>query len=750
MRRKLFATTLLTAAAAIPATAHAQVAGQTDQSAAGSPATRTGAAANGQTASPVAATAATTPGEPATTDIVVTATKSGAQSLQRVPLAISAFSGEDIQQRGSVALADLAPATPNFTYTFNAIWSVASIRGIGTNNVFAGGDPSTTLQVDGVYYGRPTGANLDFLDVERVEVLRGPQGTLYGRNAIGGTVNVITRDPSDTPHGELRVTTGNYNLARPEFAYTGPIADGVSFSIAGRYSDRGPYTRELNPLVPDLWNEHRYALRGKLKLDLVPNLSIILSGDFSRSDENINGFTVRTSPPSVPDGYNPGFHEAATDDPNYGVVSQKGGSARVVLNIGPSTLTSITAYRKSDSKLGGDLDFTAVPLFYTRAFVEHQDQISQEFDLAGPLGAGSYVAGLFGYREGALSYFNAVVFGTLLTQGINAVTKSIAPFGQIDYPLAHRLKATLGVRYTIDEKRATNVFGAQTTGITADVDQRAAGTGTIFNGSNTRHAVTPKFGLEFQASSNVLAYASVTRGFKSGGYNLLIDPTSTAAAEYGPEHLWAYEGGVKVTIPAIRGHLNLAGFYYDYTGLQVNQFVFLGTTVAQLVNNAKSADIKGAEAEFATRPTRALDLGGTLAFLDATYKGSFPAIDNFTNTVTNPDGRRLNDAPRWSGSAYAQANFAVGGNLEAHLRGDAFYKGKVFYTPLNDIRLGSPAHWLFNASLNITPRDSGVEFGVRVDNLTDRRYITAAYYTFSAGAQPGEPRTVRGYFGYRF
>lgn len=686
---------------------------------------------------------------PASDDIVVTATKTGERSLQKVPLAVTAFSGEAVAVRGAVSLATVASFTPGFSYTFNGIWSVASIRGVGTNNVFAGGDPSTTLQVDGVYFGRPTGANLDFLDIDRVEVLRGPQGTLYGRNAIGGTVNVITRDPGDSFRGQVRLTLGDYGLVRPEASVSGPLGEKVAFSLSGRYSRRNGYIDELTPQQKDLWNENRHAARGKLKFTPSDDLLIVLAADYSRSRERINGFNIRLSPVLVPDGYDPGFFEGAVSAPNRGNLRQWGISSTVRLDLGSATLTSITAYRKANAALEGDLDFTALDLFHTRAFVERQNQVSQEFDLSGTLGDATYVVGLYGYRERARSFFNAVVFGTLLTQGINAVTKSGAVFGQADYPIADGFKVTVGARYTIDHKSAANIFGIQFTGVTPDLNQQAAGTGPIFAGDNSRHAFTPKLGVEYQVDPDTLTYASVTRGFKSGGYNLLVDPTTIGEAEYGPEHVWAYEAGLKLGFPAVRGRLNLAAFYYDYTGLQVNQFKFVGTTVSQFVNNAKAADIKGIEAEWSLRLLPVVELGGTAAYLDAKYKGAFPALDNFTNIATNPDGRRLNDAPRLSGSGYIQIDHSFGG-IDAHLRGDAIYKSRVYYTPLNDIRLGSRAHWRFNAGLAIVPRESGAELGVRVDNITNRKYITATYYAFSAGGQAGEPRTIRGYVSYKF
>ncbi|MBB6123673.1 iron complex outermembrane receptor protein [Sphingobium subterraneum] len=686
-------------------------------------------------------------------DIVVTATKTGAQSLQKVPLAITAFSAETIAQMGAASLVNVAQVTPGFAYTFNGPWSIASIRGVGTNNVFAGGDPSTTLQVDGVYYARPTGANVDFLDFERVEVLRGPQGTLYGRNVIGGTVNILTKDPTDELRGEVKMTIGNYMLVRPEFALSGPLANGVSFAVSGRYSYHDFYTKELNPSLKDGWNENRWGVRGKLKFDVSPGVDIILAADYSKADEYFNSFTVRRSAPFIPDGLNPGFHESALSAPNQGITEQYGTSAKIAADLGGATLTSITAYRESNADFEADLDFTAVDLFHTRAFVENQSQLSQELTLSGNIGGVTYVVGAFGMRERAVSYYGAVVFGSVLqTQGINALTKSGAVFGQVDIPVGDKLKFTAGVRYTHDEKDVENIFGVQTTGITNDRHQLPSNTAPIFSGGSTKGAMTPKFGVQYQASRDTLVYASVTKGYKSGGFNLLIDPSSINSAGYKPEYVWAYEAGLKLGIPSIGGRLNIATFYNDYKGLQVNQFVFdpVSGTTNQLVNNAKKAKIKGIELEGAFQPTDAVEFGGSLAYLDAKYKGSFPAINNFTSGPVNPDGKRLNDAPRWSGSAYLQYNASLGSSTDLHLRGGATYKGDVFYTPLNDIRLGSEAHWLFNAGLTIESKTNGLSGGIRVDNITDKNYVVATYAAFSAGAMPGEPRTVRGFVSYKF
>ena len=176
-------------------------------------------------------------------EVIVTATKSGAQSVQEVPLAITAFTSQMIEAQGSTQLSDLTHETPGFTYAANGPWAISTIRGVGTNNVFAGGDASTTIQVDGVYYGRPTGANVDFLDVDRVEILRGPQGTLYGRNADAGTINVVTKDPATRFSGDAKVTGGTYGLFRPEGVVSGPlIGDDLFYSLTA-FGSWHPYIR---------------------------------------------------------------------------------------------------------------------------------------------------------------------------------------------------------------------------------------------------------------------------------------------------------------------------------------------------------------------------------------------------------------------------------------------------------------------------------------------------------------------------
>src|SRR6266404_5527088 len=335
-------------------------------------------------------------------EIVVTGQKTGAQSLQQVPIAITAFTDDALRAQGSAQLSDLTYETPGFTYAANGAWAISTIRGIGTNNVFAGGDPSTTLQVDGVYYGRPTGGNLDFLDVERVEILRGPQGTLYGRNADAGTINVITKDPSPELSGVARAPGGNYGRLRPEFSVSGPlVGDSVLYRVSGMGTWHDGYVHELTPGLPDQWDENHQSIRSKVLFKLQPNLRFVVAMDFTNVHEHFNASYVRLTPVPFPDGTNPGFYETSLNHPYFVRLKQGGVSGTLSWDSGPITLTSISAYRRSYMNNGGDLDYTRNEIFWTRHFQEDQNQLSQELDLSAKLDRLKFVTGAFLYREHA-------------------------------------------------------------------------------------------------------------------------------------------------------------------------------------------------------------------------------------------------------------------------------------------------------------------------------------------------------------
>jgi iron complex outermembrane recepter protein len=682
-------------------------------------------------------------------EVVVTATKTGAQSIQEVPLAISAFTSQALEAQGSNQLSDLTYQTPGFTYAANGPWAISTIRGVGTNNVFAGGDPSTTLQVDGVYYGRPTGANVDFLDVDRVEILRGPQGTLYGRNADAGTINVVTKDPTPQFSGIAKLAGGTYGLFRPEAAVSGPLSgDNVLYSLAAFGAWRDGYIKELTPGLPDQWNENRAGVRGRLLFKIQPDLRLVLSADYTNINEYMVASFVRLTPPPFPDGTNPGFYQTSLNHPYFLSQKQGGISGKLTWTRDNLELTSISAYRRSFMNNGGDLDYTRNEIFTTRRFQENQDQSSEELDLSGTLGRLKFVAGTFLYREYASSYYNAVIFNNILeTQGISVLTKSAAVFGQGTYALGNNLSLIAGIRYTHDNKKASNIFGS-VFGPPPAADVPAPTT-QVFAASPSYSATTPKFGIDYQVRKDLLTYASITRGYKSGGSNLLANLSALDQTLYGPESVWAYEIGSKQTLHrGLPGTINLAAFYNDYKGLQVNQFLFTPTGVGQLVRNAPGATTSGAELEMNLYPNDALRLGATAAYLRAKYRGRFLSLNDFTQLSFNADSRTLNDSPLWSGSVYGQYTFPLAG-ASMTLRADGLFKGKVYYTPLNDPREGQRSYALLNLGARLD-WPAGWELAVIAKNVARTEYITAAYYAFSSAGTPGEPRTVMAYLKYAF
>jgi iron complex outermembrane recepter protein len=695
-------------------------------------------------------TRADSPGTPSELDeVIVTATKTGAQSVQEVPIAITAFTSQMLEATGSTQLSDLTHQTPGFTYAANGPWAVSTIRGVGTNNVFAGGDPSTTVQVDGVYYGRPTGANLDFLDVDRVEILRGPQGTIYGRNADAGTINVVTKDPTTDYSGDVKVSAGNYGLFRPEAVLSGPlIGDTVLFSLATFGSWHDAYVKELTPGLPDQWNQNRDGVRGKLLFQIQPNLRFVLNADYTDVNEYMNASYVRITAPPFPDGTDPSFYQTSLNHPYFLWQRQGGVSGKLVWDLGNVELTSITAYRRSYMNNGGDLDYTRNEVFTTRKFQENQDQESEELNLSGKADRLKYVVGTFLYREHASSYYNAVIFDDILeTQGITVLTKSAAAFGQATYDVTDDLSAIAGVRYTHDTKDSSNIYGSVFgPPPVADV---SAPTTQVYAASPSYSATTPKFGLNYQIDKDILTYASVTKGYKAGGSNLLTNLSALDKTLYGPESVWAYEVGYKQTLHgSVPGTVDLSLFRNDYKGLQVNQFIFTPTGVGQVVSNAPGAITTGAELEVNLHPTEAVRIGATAAYLSAKYHGRYLSLNDFTQVSFDADGRTLNDSPSWSGSAYGQYTFHLP-NVALSFRADGEYKGNVYYSPLNDPREAQKSYTLVNLGAR-AELPAGWELGLVAKNVAGVRYITAAYYAFSSAGTPGEPMTIVGYFKYAF
>ncbi len=671
--------------------------------------------------------------------VTVTATKAGAGDIQSTPIAITALPARTIEQLGIETVEGLAGFVPAMTVGHSPVGTpLVTIRGIGSNSAVAGADPSSTIHLDGVYLARPPMACMDLLDVERVEVLRGPQGTLYGRNSVGGTINIVTRQPTDLLGARVRLTAGNYDKLRAEGALSGPI---VRHKVMGGFAflrgARDGFVKDLDHPGNALGSEDTWAGRGQLRVVFGSHGDLLVSGDHGRFEGTPlthakpilakPGFTFN-SPPSL--------WQVRASHPASGRSIQQGISAKLTVRLNETTtVTSLTARRDSDTDFFIDPDATELAVATTLA-PDVQHQLSQELTLAQSTSRLTWIGGAFFFDEQEDAPVRVTQFGPPAVQIRPFATvdaRAWALFGQATYRVSSRVSLTGGVRYSDEKKKTHNVGGVYR--LDTDVLANPASFYDLVDRA-TYDAWTPKGSLQVQASRDTFVYLSATRGFKSGGLNITARQPGGA---FRPEFAWSYEGGLKRTMAEGRVLLNVAAFYNDYQDLQVQTFVQTGVV---LVTNAASATIKGLEVEAAATIGRGLHLSGSLSWLDATYD-DYEAVGP-GGMRGDAAGHRLNNAPEWSGSGSVVYELALGKAGTASLRGDASWQSQVFFSPFNTGIESQRGYGLLQLRAGFEPRSRRWEVAVYARNLGNREYLTGATATnpgFPAfTGRPGEPR----------
>lgn len=696
-------------------------------------------------------------------DIVVTATRMGETRLQDTPLAVSAITGDALSDRGIGDIQDLKSYVPSLQVSDLSGFTQLYMRGIGSNIVFVGSDPSTTIHVDGVYMARPLAYFNDFLDVERVEVLRGPQGTLYGRNSVGGTINVISRKPATELEGQVQVVGGTHETYGVKGYISGPLSEsGVRASLAADVSGHDAY-RENVATGNDVEDSFAYGIRGQL-LFPVGEGELLLRGDYSRQRGALGQYPKLLRPTGLPldDAILGDYDKVSMDLDNRTVTRNYGGSAELDMPLGEGlALRSLTAYREFRGRIVSDADSSALPILRTTIGDIRQHQFSQEVTLDARLGNVHLVGGGYYFREknNEPLTLNIIPAGVSRVQRPIVTAESYAVFGQADIELTETLSLVAGLRWTKEKKefdlRDSFVFsGSPDPSVVEKAPPLVGIPGFsdpyVVDVNRKSDAFTPKFGINYRPEEGVLIYASATRGYKSGGFDIGATREEDAAAGYGPEYLWSYEVGAKLDLLDKRLRLNLNGFYYDYTDLQVQNFVQSGgLSFGAITQNAATARIKGLEVELLARPASGIELFVNLTYLDAKYR-AYPGA--FVTQFGNFDasGKRLNNAPEWSATFGGSYTHDLGSAGAVTVGADAHVQSRVYFTPANrglggmtDYAEQQGSYGLVNARIGWNSADDAWRVVLIGSNILDREYLLGtANYTAAIAGRPGRPRVV--------
>jgi iron complex outermembrane receptor protein len=706
-------------------------------------------------------------------EVVVTARRRE-ESLQDVPIAVSAFSGAQLEAMGAEDLTYISQQTPNITLENSRATNstlTAFIRGVGQQDPVAGFEQGVGIYLDDVYLNRPQGAILDVYDVERIEVLRGPQGTLYGRNTIGGAVKYVTRrlDP-DAATLRARFAYGSYNQL--DAVVTGSLRVSDRFRVGGAVGsfNRDGFGKNLTT-GDENYDKDVLAFRGSMEWQPSESLVIRLSGDYTDDKSSPRqGYrllpTVSTAQQTLlNDHYDTLAGATLTMPIKRNTVLAKGG--QLYAEWSPSdiwTFKSITAYRQDKSESPIDFDSTAArsfdaPVVYTNK------QTSQEFQGLFSKDRFTVVGGAYYLDANAYNKFD-VVFNTATSLTVGDVdTRTWAVFGEGTFDFTDQWSFTLGGRYT-EDKRASRVvrqtflgvnsplFGnASAVSITAPVLVGGVQVVPEFNGSRTDTDFTPRAIVAWKPNADLNVYASYSEGFKGGGF----DPRGNFANAdvrqgFLPESVRSYEIGAKTSMLDGRATVNTAIFYADYTDVQIpGSLVIPGPPVSFVgtVTNAGAAEMSGLELESALQFTDRLS--GQLAFgyIDAKY------TEFLLNGVNVASQRDVQNTPDWTGNVSLTYGLPlVAGRLA--FTGSASYRGATQQFELPIPLLDQSAYWLFDASVNWNSQDERWQVGLHGRNLADKSYVTSGYNFPGAATDNsvlafyGNPRSVSLSASYRF
>ncbi|WP_417319728.1 TonB-dependent receptor [Emcibacter sp.] len=620
-------------------------------------------------------------------EIVVTSQKR-AQSLSDVPISISAFNADNIQQTGINQLREIADFIPNVlvsaTNDFN---SQITIRGVGANSRNIGFDTRVGIYLDGVYLGQSPAINQELIDLERIEILRGPQGTLFGKNNVAGAISLVSKQPADELGGRVATSIGSMGTLELNGGISIPISDNVRSKFSVLHQSRNGTV--LNIYNSDRLNERdSLAYRAQLAIDASEDLEINFSFDGLNSDHlAFLGENLSDTLGTTKDMIAPEEREVSFNVNPFETRDLYGGSMTINYRFADDhALKSITAYRDNKIHYRNDTDYSSLDLVFIDYF-DHYQQFTQELQLTSPDSAPlTYVAGLYYYHQsadtdrivtnGEHSFLLGNVPGTTVYNIGELTTNSYAAYADLNYDITERLTLNVGGRYTYEKKDVNWSLNGDDSGIFLIATNQVVD-------DRSDDYVSARASLSYALSDNMNVFASYGSGFKSGGYNLdyVRAPDFIEGLEYGKETVNSYEIGFKSALLDNRLIVNLSAFLANYDDYQVNQFIDIGGGFTSIsIRNAAKVETKGIEAEVTWRPLDGLELQGALGLLDATFD-SFPGGGAGGADVSGND---LIRAPEITFAASAQYETPLTG-LEARLllRAEVTHTGSFYTTEDN-------------------------------------------------------------------
>jgi iron complex outermembrane receptor protein len=697
-------------------------------------------------------------------DIVVTAQRRS-ERLQDVPIAVTAVTGETLQAANLTDTSNIQMVAPSVIFnTFSNPGSTSfGIRGVATNVVGNSVEQSVALVIDGIVQGVAGQGIGELADVERIEVLRGPQGTLFGKNASAGVIQVITKNPElGVVEGSARVSYASHDEVRGQVSLNVPLAETAALRVSGFYRHRDGYI--YNAVRDQRQNDDNNAgIRAKLLFEPSDALQFILIGDYSRQDHDCCVPTVRRANAGItaqlaPFGVVPGEtnEQATTNDLTRNYSRNTGASLEVNYDFGPVTLTSLTAYREFENVGSNDIDARPTTTFLTTTD-SLASQRSQELRLASnEPGFLEYTLGLYYFQKKQDNLGSDIVTtlglpacpgppmvpcrpgGGLINLGLSTGTfqnDSYAAFGQVSLNVTPDLTVIAGGRYTKDdyEQESLSVpvpgyLGPPPTFVPRTESQQ--GTASTDNFSW-------RLGAQYTFSRDLMVYASATRGYK-GPVTRNDTPTSISLTL--PEIPMSYEIGLKSSWFDRRLTLNVAAWTAKYKDFQATAFDYSLIPPASRVTNAGALRSKGIEVELSARPITGLSLSGGLSYQDVYFEdfagdacftgqtvaegclvipGTFPP-----NTAVDSSGNRLVNTPKWAWSARANYETPISADFNFYANANYYHKSSVFFQTNNSPFLRQDGYHVFGASVGFGPQDESWRLMVFARNLFDQFFVS--------------------------